>query len=56
LRAPTVDVAEEEGKAKKDKAASDTDDLASARGVLLSVALGACMWGVIGTIVWLLKL
>jgi hypothetical protein len=56
LRAPTVDVPEEEGKAKKNKAPPATDDLASARGVLLSVALGACMWGVICTIVWLLKL
>jgi hypothetical protein len=53
LRAPTPN-GEQKREVEKDKAPAPVDDLVSARGILLSVALGASMWGVIFTVVWLL--
>ena len=54
LRAPTPDGGKENREVEKDETPAATDDLAPARGMLLSVALGASMWGVICTIAWIL--
>lgn len=52
LRAPTAEVDQENREVEE--GARPPDDLAPARGILLSVALGTGVWGFIGAVVWLL--